>query len=294
MARSFARMIAQPYVIGDGAMGTQLMLGKAFKGISPEDANLHNPERVQAVHEGYVAAGADFVTTNSFGGTRAKLEKSDMFGVVHEVNYVAARVARAAAGDQVLVAGSIGPMGEIMELSGGEIAYDDAVEMFAEQASALEKGGTDFFLVETMYDLHEVKAALEGIRRVSALPVACTMSFDMKLKTMMGVSPAKAVTTIASWGVEVIGANCAYGPPEFRAILTQMKEVAPSNVILMGQPNAGMPTLRDLEMHYDVTPAEMAEYAQWCVDHGVRVIGGCCGTTPDHIRAMAEVVRRHR
>jgi len=292
--RTFDAMLAQRFVLGDGAMGTQLMLSKAFKGISPEDANLNNPERVRAIHEGYVSAGSDYISTTSSGGSKAKLEKRDMFGVVNEVNRIAAQVARDAAGDAVLVAGSIGPMGEILALSGGEIEYDDAVRMFADQAAALQEGGADFFLVETMYDLHEVKAALEGIRRVSRLPAVCTMSFDMKLKTMMGVAPSRAVRTIAEWDVTVIGANCAYGPPEFRTILTQMKESAPPGVLLMGQPNAGMPTLENLEMHYDVGPDAMAEYAQWCVDNEIKVIGGCCGTTPAHIEAMAAVVNRNR
>ncbi len=272
-------------VLGDGAMGTMLQRAGLTDGGAPELWNVTHPEAVRAIYQGYADAGSDIITTNSFGGTRYRLKLHHLQDRVFELNQAAAALAREAAGDDRLVAGSVGPTGELMDPL-GPLTMDEARAAFAEQAAGLAAGGVDFFLVETMSSLDEVQAAVEGARQASDRPVVVTMTFDTNFRTMMGVTPAQAVQTLYGWGVQVIGANCGNGPAEIERIMYEMAQARPAGAVLMAQSNAGLPRWRDGDISYDGTPDVMAGYAQRMRALGVQVIGACCGSTPEHLAAM--------
>lgn len=279
----------QDIVMGDGAMGTMLQSAGLTDGSAPELWNVTHPEVVAAIYRGYADAGSNFITTNSFGGTRYRLKLHNLQDRVVELNRAAAALARQTVGDRCLVAGSMGPTGELMEPL-GPLTMDAAVEAFAEQAGGLAAGGVDFLLVETMSSLDEVQAAVQGARRATDLPVAVTMTFDTNFRTMMGVTPARAVQTLHEWGVKVIGANCGNGPFEIERVMWEMAHAKPEGVVLMAQSNAGLPRWQGDKVSYDGTPVVMAEYAQRMRALGVRVIGACCGSTPSHLAAMRQAL----
>lgn len=272
-------------VLGDGAMGTMLQLAGLTDGGAPELWNVTHPDAVRAIYQGYADAGSDIITTNSFGGTRYRLKLHKLQERVFELNQAAAALAREVAGADKLVAGSMGPTGELMEPL-GPLTLDEARAAFAEQAAGLAAGGVDFFLVETMSSLDEVQAAVEGARQASDRPVVVTMTFDTNYRTMMGVTPAQAVQTLYGWGVTVIGANCGNGPAEIERIMAEMAQAKPEGVVLMAQSNAGLPRWRDGDISYDGTPEVMADYTLRMRALGVQVIGACCGSTPEHLAAM--------
>jgi len=269
-------------VLGDGAMGTMLHLAGLTDG-APERWNVERPDVVSSIYRAYVEAGSDFISTNTFGGTRNRLQLDGLQDRVAELNEAGARLAREAAGDR-LVAGSMGPTGELMEPL-GLLTPAGAIESFAEQAKALKAGGADFALIETMSALEEVQAAVAGARE-AGLPAAVTMSFDTNFHTMMGIKPAKALEIISGWGVEVIGANCGNGPAEIERIMAEMAAVKPDGVALMAKSNAGMPRWAGDRITYGGTPEVMADYTRRMMEIGVRVIGACCGSSPEHIASM--------
>ena len=275
-------------LLGDGAMGTMLQdLGNS-EGGAPELWNVERADVVEAVLEGYAAAGSRLLTTNTFGGTRARLQMHDLEARVGELNQAAAELARRVADryDGVFVLGDIGPSGELMEPM-GELTPESAADMFGEQIRGLVAGGVDGILIETMSDLAEVEAAVTAARaEAPGLPVLVTLSFDTNLRTMMGVSPAMAVQSIAEMGADVIGANCGRGLEEMRIIAAQLAESGAGSVRLMVQSNAGLPKLQGDTFVFDGTPEEMATYAADMRDLGFSVIGACCGSTPEHIAAM--------
>jgi 5-methyltetrahydrofolate--homocysteine methyltransferase len=277
-------------LIADGANGTMLQKLGLPPGVAPERWNLENPGGVRTLHKLYADAGSDMVLTNTFGGTAVRLKRENLQDQVVEINRSAAQLAREAVGENVMVLGDIGPTGELM-VPLGTLEYAQAVAAFAQQAEALAQGGVDAFLVETMSDLEELRAAVEGVKSVSDLPVMASMSFDTKGRTMMGVKPEKAAKAIAAMGVDVIGANCGRTLTETFEAVKKMREVLP-DVLLLAKPNAGLPHSEAGELVYDVTPEVMVEYAQRFVDEvGVSVFGGCCGSTPDHIQAIAEALK---
>ena len=273
-------------VLGDGAMGTMLHLAGLTDG-APERWNVERPDVVSSIHRGYIDAGSDFISTNTFGGNRFRLELDELADRAFELNEAGARLAREVAGDR-LVAGSVGPTGVLMEPL-GILTPDEAAAAFAEQAKALKAGGADFALIETMSALEEVQAAIEGVRE-AGLPAAVTMSFDTNFHTMMGVKPAKAVETISGWGVAVIGANCGNGPAEIERIMAEMAAAKPDGVVLMAKSNAGMPRWSGDRITYGGTPEIMADYTRRMLELGVRVIGACCGSTPEHIASMRKAL----
>jgi 5-methyltetrahydrofolate--homocysteine methyltransferase len=274
-------------LVVDGAMGTMLM-ASGVETRCPEEINLVSPEVVRTVHTAYVEAGADVIETNSFGGSRPKMGKATAGEIVVEANRAAARIAREVAGDSVLVAGSIGPMGEFLEPV-GQVTYGQAVEIFWEQASALAEGGVDFFIVETMYDLSEARAAVEAAARTGR-PVVSTMTFEPHGRTMMGVSPAAAIAELRSAGAVVVGANCSVGPDDMLKTLEAMHR-EDGSAWLMAQPNAGLPRVEDGRTVYSVSPEEMVKYVSRFLQLGVRLVGSCCGSSPEYTRAIAEVVK---
>jgi 5-methyltetrahydrofolate--homocysteine methyltransferase len=277
----------------DGAMGTMLMAAGLEQGAPPEGWNVDHPDKVQAVHRAYIEAGSNIILTNSFGGTSFRLKLHNLQDRVAELNRAAAANARAeadAAGRPVLVGGSIGPTGELFAPM-GTMTFAEAQAAFAEQAAALDEGGVDILWVETMSDLDEVRAAVEGAKSVSNLPVAATMTFDTHGHTMMGVSPAKALQVMSSFGLAALGANCGNGPAEIEDVIQTMHALNP-DTILIAKSNAGIPHWVDDELYYDGTPEVMAEYTKRVFGLGASLIGGCCGSSPAHIKAMADALKQ--
>jgi 5-methyltetrahydrofolate--homocysteine methyltransferase len=275
--------------MADGAAGTALQNAGLPSGTAPERWNLENPDAIRALHRGYVEAGSDLILTNTFGGSRLRLEMEELGDQTYEINLTAARLAREVAGEEVLVLGDIGPTGQLMEPM-GTLTYDQAVGVFAEQVGGLAEGGVDAILIETMSDLNEAKAAVEGARRATDLPILVTMSFDTHGRTMMGVKPGDAAQELWAMGVDAVGANCGRTLTENLEAIQQMREALPE-ATLMAKPNAGLPRMEGTDSVYDVTPEIMADYAQKFTAFDVKIFGGCCGSTPDHIRAAARVLR---
>lgn len=290
MSRDLYQLLeSNTFVIGDGAMGTMMQEAGLTGGAAPELWNVERPDVVTAIYRSYVEAGSQIIETNTFGGTSYRLKMHHLQERVFELNQAGAALARAVAGDDVLVAGSVGPTGELFEPMGA-LTHEAAVAAFAEQAQGLVAGGVDLFVIETMSDLQEVTAAVAGIRQVSDLPIAATMTFDTNYHTMMGVSPARAIKSLAAAGVKIIGANCGNGPDEIRRVVGEMAAARPEGIYLMAQSNAGLPKYHEGEIKYDGTPEVMAEYALDMAAMGVDLIGACCGSTPAHIQAMKEAL----
>ena len=281
-------------LLADGAMGTSLFALGLETGASPELWNLDEPDRVCAVHRGFVEAGSDLILTNSFGGNRYRLALHGAEDRVGELNRAAAALARdvaRAAGRPVLVAGSIGPTGEIFQPV-GTLDRADGEAAFAEQAEALAAGGADLLWIETMSAADELAAAVAGAAR-TGLPIVTTMTFDTHGRTMMGLTPEAALALRESLPVRPVafGANCGIGPAQLVDTLLALAAAAGPDDVLVAKGNCGVPHYADGHIHYDGTPTVMAEYACLARDAGARIIGGCCGTTAEHVRAMAEALR---
>jgi len=278
-------------ILADGAMGTMLFEAGLQFGDPPEVWNVAHPDQVRAVHRGYLEAGSKIILTNTFGGSRFRLAMHNLQERVAHLNRTAAVILRAevdAAGTGALVAGDIGPSGEILAPL-GSLEYADAVAGFAEQAAALTGGGVDVIWIETMSALEEMHAAIEGVRRVSpGIPLITTMTFDTRGRTMMGVTPEQAYKALSEWGAAAIGGNCGNGPDELLAVVKKMHAVASPDAVLVAKSNAGMPTLVNGKAAYLCEPQEMGSYSRQVREAGARIIGGCCGNTPAHLKAMAE------
>ena len=278
-------------VLVDGGMGTLLQDNGLDDGGAGELWNVDRPDVIRGCHEAYAAAGARILTTNTFGGTRPRLQMHGLEDRVHELNRAAASLAREVADEHgILVAGDLGPTGELLEPLGSMTAAD-AQALFEEQLRGLRDGGIDVVLIETMSDLGEVQAAVAAARSVVPdLPVIATLSFDTNLRTMMGVRPGDAVTALAAAGVDAVGANCGRGPEEMAVIAAQLAEARPEGMLLVAQSNAGLPQVVGDHFEYDATPADMAEHARALHKAGIDLIGGCCGSTPEHTAAMRDAV----
>jgi 5-methyltetrahydrofolate--homocysteine methyltransferase len=288
MNKLLERMSHTSILVADGATGTQLQKAGLPPGSPSELWVLQNPDGVRNLHRSYIDAGSDIVLTDTFGGSRLKLNRNGMGDQVIEINQQAARLAREVAGDKVIVLGDIGPTGELMEPM-GSLTYEQAVATFAEQAAGLVAGGVDAILIETMSDLNEAKAAVEGVHKATDLPLLVTMSFESRGRTMMGVKPEVAAKELWEMGVTAVGANCGRTLTETFDAVQAMHQAVPE-AVLMAKPNAGLPHVTDGESTYDVTPEVMAEHATRFADLGVKIFGGCCGSNPDHIKAVAEVL----
>ena len=279
-------------LISDGAMGTMLQGKGLTDGGAPELWNVDNPTAIEEVLEEYAAAGANLITTNTFGGTRGRLQMHGLEDRLFELNKAGAEIARKVADRHsgCFVMGDVGPSGELMEPM-GSMTVDDAKSLFADQIKALVAGGVDAILIETMSDLQEVEAAVLAAKEVAPeLPVIVTFSFDTNMRTMMGVKPEVAVKTLAAEGVRIIGANCGRGVDEMRIIAKELTGARPEGVYIITQSNAGLPKLVGGDFVYDGTPEEMAKYAQDMKEMGVNVIGSCCGSSPAHTKAMAAAI----
>ncbi len=276
----------------DGGYGWLLQERGLPAGECAESWNLSNAAAVASLHDEYAAAGARLITTNTFGATQPRLAQHALSGRAVEVNRAGAAIARSVADrHDVLVAGDIGPTGELLEPL-GTLTAPEATALFAEQVRGLVAGGVDLLLVETMSDLGEARAAMAAAREVAPdLPVVVTLSFDTNLRTMMGVTPAAAVAALAADGADAVGANCGRGPDEMRAIAEQLAAARPDGLALVAQSNAGLPELSGADFVYTVGPEAMGEHALELREIGIDVIGACCGSSPEHVRAMAAALR---
>ncbi len=291
-ANPFLTLLRSPGpVLADGAMGTSLFAAGLESGDPPEMWNIDHPDRVLQIHAGYVAAGSDILLTNSFGGNALRLKLHGLQDRVVELNQAAAQLARRAADAAerpVAVAGSMGPTGELLEPMG---LLTDALcqKVFADQARGLEAGGADVLWLETLSDLGEVRGAISGIRTVSSLPVVVTMSFDTAGRTMMGVQARDMAMQLAELGVAALGANCGNNLADTEAALLKMAE-AETGVPLVGKANAGIPEWKGTGLVYSGTPEVMGAHAHRLSQQHVKIIGGCCGSSDDHLRFMRGVI----
>jgi methionine synthase I (cobalamin-dependent) len=275
------RLASGDVLVADGATGTMLQAAGLPTGMPGEAWVLERPEEIVALHRAYLDAA-------TFGGTRARLKAAGLAPQVTEISRRAGEVARQAAGDDRYVGGDIGPTGEMMPPL-GKMTYGAAVEMFAEQAAALASGGVDCIYIETMGDLNEAKAAVEGAQQACDLPVFCTFSFDTHGRTGMGVSPVQAAQAMAQMGVQATGTNCGHAPEEVVDLLIEMRQAAP-DAFLIAKPNAGIPRMVGRQAVYDAGPERMANLARRYVELGAVIVGACCGSSPEHIAAMASAV----
>ena len=281
-------LATRPWLLADGATGTNYFQMGLESGDAPEMWNFDHPERVRSLHRRFIEAGADIVLTNSFGGNRHRLKLHNAQDQVREINIAAAKNARAeadAVSRPVYVGGSVGPTGEIMEPIGA-LSHDEAVKAFAEQAHALKEGGADVLWIETMSSEEELKAAVEGCA-AAGLPIVTTMSFDTNGRTMMGITPKAfgALTAALPTQPVAIGANCGVGASELVATVLGISEARPDAAVV-AKGNCGIPQYVDGHIHYTGTPALMADYARIALDAGAKIIGGCCGTSPEHLASM--------
>ena len=272
-------------LVADGATGTMLQAAGLPVGMVPEQWNISQPDRVRALHAAYLSAGSDIILTNTFGGSRVKLDRAGCGRITRVTNQAAGMIAKEMAGDRAFVAGDIGPCGELLQPY-GTLSYDDAAAAFAEQAEALAKGDVDCIWIETMTAIEEMQAAIEGVKRATDLPIFCTMSYGPSGRTMMGVTPEQAMETLWPMGIAACGANCGQGPESMLAVIEKLVAANP-DAIIIAKPNAGLPRLVGDEQVFDMGPEEMAGHMMRCVDAGARIVGACCGSTPEHIRAIA-------
>jgi len=283
-----ATLASGELIIGDGAFGTMLQMAGLPAGTMPEAWNIDHPDAVRRVHELYVAAGADYVTTNTFGANAPRLQDGGLGGRVAEVNRLAVRLAREAVDGRAWVAGSIGPTGQLIEPF-GPLTVARAEELYAEQVVALAEAGVDLFVVETHHDAEEACAAVRMARKYSDLPIFCSFAFNRRGRTMMGLRPAEAARRVQEAGGNVVGANCGDGPDAVAAALMAFRDA--TSLPLLAKANAGIPQVSGEGTVWDVTPTDLAEHARRFVDLGAQVIGGCCGTTPAHIAALVDALR---
>jgi methionine synthase I (cobalamin-dependent) len=279
----------RPWLLADGATGTNYFQMGLVSGDAPEMWNFEHPDRVRSLHKQFIEAGADIVLTNTFGGNRHRLKLHNAQDQVREINIAATKNARAEAdafsARTIYVGGSVGPTGEIF-MPVGTFPYEEGVSAFAEQAAALKDGGVDVLWIETMSSEEELRAAVEGAA-TAGLPIVTTMSFDTNGRTMMGITPSAFGALTASLATQpvAIGANCGVGASELVATVMGITAARPDAAVV-AKGNCGIPQYHDGHIHYTGTPELMADYARIALDAGAKIIGGCCGTSPDHLAAM--------
>jgi 5-methyltetrahydrofolate--homocysteine methyltransferase len=290
------RVRAGERLVFDGGYGTMLFAAGLLDGACPELWNDTHPDVVRGIHRGYFEAGSDFVETNTFGGTRLKLEEYLIGDRTRELNVKGARLAREVAPAGGYVAGSIGPTSRLpLDYALDQGVTDEEYEAtFREQAEALAEGGVDLFAVETMMFPQEATAAIRACRAVADLPVMATMFFQFEEandrdRTMWGESPAEVAKNLLAGGADVVGMNCGRGPDRAIVIIREMREA--TDAPLVAYPNAGLPVTTGDHVTYELSPAEMARDYPALLDAGCTIVGACCGSTPEHIRLIADIVR---
>lgn len=272
----------------DGAMGTMLYAKGVYINRCYDEMNLSNPDLVREIHTEYIRAGADIIETNTFGATAHKLQQYGLEANLHEINALAARIAREAAGDRAYVAGAIGPLGLRIEPY-GPTSFEEAKDLFKAQAVGLLEGGVDLFCLETFSDVSEIRQAIAAIRELCDLPIVAQMTIMTDGNTLFGTTPELFTERLDNWGADVIGLNCGVGPAIILSALEKMRAVTKKK--LSAQPNAGLP--RDVQgrQFYMCSPEYMSKFAKRFIQSGAKFIGGCCGTTPAHIKLISDSVR---
>ncbi len=277
-------------MVSDGAWGTFLQKKGMKPGECPEEWNITHPAEVFDIAKSYIDAGADMIETNSFGGTIFKVQKYGLGDKVFELNKAAAEISRKAAGDK-FVLGSVGPTGKILMM--GDVTEEELYKAFKEQVKGLEAGGADAIMIETMTDLDEASLAIRAAKENTNCEVFCTMTFEKTLqgefRSMMGVSPTEMVNTLIDAGADLIGANCGNGIADMIGIVTEIRKTNAEIPILI-HANAGMPHFHDGQTVFPETPEEMSLLVPKIIAAGANIIGGCCGTTPDHICRVRDEV----
>lgn len=296
MGNDFLALLSQKTLVIDGAMGTMLQQYGLKAGEAPEMWNITHPDIVKSIHTSYLEAGADIILTNTFGSNGIKLQKLGFRDKLPELNIQAVKLARKAVDEYskarqqpIFIAGSIGPSGEVLGPC-GLVKDEDVYAGYEEQVKALASSEIDFILLETFYDLNEIGIALKAVKETSDIPVFASMTFDESMKTIYGISPEKAVKTLFQEGADGVGANCGSGPATLYKVIAQMRVL--TDAPLLVKPNAGIPYIENNRIIYPATAQEMAEYTEKFIQLRVNIIGGCCGTTPEHIRAIAGKVKK--
>ena len=288
---SFADLLAaRGVLLADGATGTNYQTMGIEPGVAPEEWVFDAPEKVKELHRRFADAGSDLVLTCTFGATSLRVADGPLAGRAVEVNIRAAELAREAVGGERLVAGSLGPTGQLVEPY-GLLTHDAAVEAYAEQARALADGGVDLLVLETFFALEEALWAIEGVQSVSDLPLVASFSFDQGTRTMMGVGASDVVAAVEPLGVAALGANCGRSLADMDSVVGEFLAAAP-HVPLWVKPNAGVPRIVGDEVIYEAGPEDLAEHVHGYADRGARIVGGCCGSTPEHVAAIARALGR--
>jgi len=294
MNNLFKILDEKQYILADGATGTNLFAMGLETGNPPEPWNIDHKDRIRALHQGFVDAGSDLILTNSFGGNSFRLKLHNLESQVFELNQTAAMIAREVAdeaGRTVVVAGAIGPTGEIIEPH-GLMTAKQATDAFKIQAEGLVEGGVDVLWLETMYSIEELEAAIEAVKEFD-IPVCATMSFDTAGKTMMGVTPAELAKRSQGFGLFGVGGNCGVGAPDLLAAIIDINRNMTDDTIIIAKANCGIPEFHDGSIVYSGTEELMAEYVHLALNSGARIVGGCCGTSFKHIRAMRKAMDKH-
>ena len=286
--KSFLERLDREVLVCDGAMGTMLHSKGVPQTTCYNELNISNPKLVQEIHKSYIHAGAQIIETNTFGANRVKLSRYGLEKKVYEINFQGAQVAKEVAGKNVFVAGSVGPLGRPTKIF-DNLIKNEKHRIFMEQIKALCDGGVDLIIVETFADLDEMKEAVNAAKDVTYLPIICQMTYGQEGKTFAGMDPFSTVKELSEMGVDVIGANCGRGPQDVLGVIKKMASI--SNIKLSAQPNAGLPRFMDGEFIYPSAPEYFRVYAKRLVDAGANIIGGCCGTTSEHIKAIADAVK---
>jgi len=278
----------------DGAWGTELLKAGLGQGEAPENWNTGNPEAVEGVARSYAEAGSRIILTNTFGGTCFKLAHAGLDGRMAELNRTGARLTARAGGGEYLTAGDMGPTGKMVFM--GEVSEDEVTDAYARQAEALREGGADILVLETFTDLTEIRAALAGAVKGGGCPVICSMTYDRmadgSFRTVMGHSPEDTVPVLAADGAAAVGANCGAGVDLYVSLASVIGQLTDLPVWIKA--NAGLPVLEGSRVVYPMGPDEYASHIPALLDAGVSIIGGCCGTTPDHIRGIVRTLEDYR
>lgn len=286
--RKFLEELDKRVILFDGAMGTMLYSRGIFINQCFDNINLSNPRLIKEVHTAYANAGADVLQTNTFGANRFKLTKHGLTDSLEAINYQGAKLARDVAGERLYVAGSIGPLGVKIE-PWGKLSREEARQAFKEQAEALLNGGVDLFILETFSELSEIEQAIKAVQELCDLPIIAEMTIDDSGHSLYGTEIETFTHQLDKWEADVVGLNCSVGPPTMMDALEKIVHVTKKPIII--QPNAGNPRVVDERMMYLASPEYMGEYAMRFIKGGARVVGGCCGTTPEYIKAMEKSVR---
>ena len=294
MNKFLERIQSGEILVADGATGTNLQMLGIQPGTPPEELVLDQPDLVLQLEKAFVAAGSDLVLTCTFGGTSLRLKESKYAPRAAEINRRAAELARQAAStrDGTLVAGSIGPTGMLLKPY-GPLSAEEATSTFTDQARALAEGGVDLLVIETMFSFEEADAAFQGARSVTELPIVVSFSYDRGVRTIMGVKAADMFRHYQEMGAALIGANCGTSLENMEKIQAEYAAIDPA-FPLWAKPNAGLPRLVDGNTVFDVTPEQMGAASLKYIALGARVVGGCCGNTPEHIAAIARAVKKNK